>query len=121
MAEGFFVEQVDGVTVHTFTQSSDDAVDLWFNSAVSVIEGNERFTILLDVSAKQVSFTGYARQKSRELFTRYRHRQGRFAFLFSSKTAPHYARIFFASLGRLGFELQFFSNREKALSWLREK
>jgi hypothetical protein len=40
------------------------------------------------------------------------------AFLFSSRTAPHYARIFFASLGKLQFELQFFRDRQRALDWL---
>jgi hypothetical protein len=72
----------------------------------------------MDVSAPQVNFSRYARQKSQEYFGLYRGRKGRLAFLFSSRTAPHYARIFFASLGKLQFELQFFRDRQRALDWL---
>ncbi len=122
MPEGFTCEQRGEITLFTFTDSSEAAIDTWAEILIQTIEGTPAgrpFLILMDVSARQVSFTGYARQRSKELFSRFRARRGRLAFLFSSRTAPHYARIFFASLGRLAFTLQFFSRREKALAWLR--
>ena len=123
MSEGFFTEQVGNISLHIFTASTDAAVDAWGDALSQLIENTPPdgcFRVLLDVSAKQVSFTSHARQKTKELFTRYANRKGRLAFLFSSPTAPYYSRIFFASLGRLNFERNFFSDREKALAWLRE-
>jgi hypothetical protein len=120
---GLLTEVLDGVIIYTFTDSSETAIDRWGVEVAKVIEAKppeQPFRILMDVSSKQVSFSRHARWMSQQIFTRYRDRKGRFAFLFSSKTAPHYARIFFASLGRLQFHLQFFSSREKALQWLHE-
>jgi hypothetical protein len=121
MSEGFTCEQHGDITVFTFADSSEGAIDSWAAALAETINStppNRLFLILMDVSSRQVSFTGYARQRSKELFSRYRVRKGRLAFLFSSRTAPHYARLFFASLGQLTFALQFFSSREKALAWL---
>jgi hypothetical protein len=122
MADGFFVEQFEGITVYTFTNSSEAAIDAWGDALSGLIDSTPDsvpFCVLMDVSSPQVSFSRYARQKTVELFTRYRRRRGRYAFLFSSKTAPHFARIFFASLGKLQFDRQFFSDREKAMDWLK--
>jgi hypothetical protein len=122
MVDGLRTESIDSILIYTFTNSSETAIDVWSDKLAATIEGTQPdqiFRVLIDVSAPQVSFSRHARQKSQYLFTCYRARKGRVAFLFSSKTAPHYARIFFASLGRLQFKLQFFSNREKALDWLR--
>jgi hypothetical protein len=69
----------------------------------------------MDVSSSDVTFTRHARRKSIELFTCCQHHQGRIAFLFSGKTAPHFARMFFASLGRLSFERDFLHNRAHAM------
>jgi hypothetical protein len=122
MADGFFAQQVEGIRVYTFTNSSEAAIDAWGEALSRLIDSTPDsvpFSILMDVSAPQVNFSRYARQKTLELFTRYRGRRGRYAFLFSSKTAPHFARIFFASLGKLQFERHFFSDREKATDWLK--
>jgi hypothetical protein len=122
MPEAFFAEQHGQITIHTFTNSSEYAIDAWAAEFARLIEAtspDQMFLVLMDVSSNNVSFTRYARQKSAELFMRYAHHRGRLAFLFSSKPAPHFARIFFASLGKLAFELAFFSDREKALNWLR--
>lgn len=122
MVDGLRTESIDGILIYTFTNSSETAIDAWGDELAATIEGtapDQVFRVLIDVSSPQVSFSRHARQKSQQLFSSYRARKGRLAFLFSSKTAPHYARIFFASLGRLQFDLQFFSNREKALDWLR--
>ncbi|MBL8165292.1 MAG: hypothetical protein JNJ61_25135 [Anaerolineae bacterium] len=119
MTEGFVVEQQGHITIHRFTESSDKAVNAWRAALISQFESDQPFAVLLDVSAKQVSFTAYARQTTKALFSQYRMRQGRFACLFSSRTAPYYARIFFASLGRLNFAIGTFSSRDAALEWLR--
>jgi hypothetical protein len=122
MSDGFHVEQDGPITIHTFTNSTESAIDTWVTELGLLIEAtptDQVFLVLMDVSSRQVSFTGYARKKSIEIFTRYKHRRGRLAFLFSSKTAPHFGRIFFASLGKLSFEREYFSNRERALDWLR--
>jgi hypothetical protein len=123
MVDGLLTETIDGIVIYTFTNSSESAVDAWGAAVAKVIDDiplDQPFRVLMDVSSPQVSFSRPARNMSQQIFTRYRSRKGRFAFLFSSKTAPHYARIFFASLGRLQFQLQFFSSREKALHWLRD-
>lgn len=123
MTDGFHAEQIDGIAIYTFTTNADSAVDTWVETLAQWIEStqpDQPFRVLMDVSSNQVNFSRYARQKSLEIFGRYRKHQGRYAFLFSSRTAPFYSRIFFASLGRLEFQLAYFNDREKALSWLRE-
>lgn len=121
MPTGFSVTNSNGITIHSFSDSSDESVDAWGTALADLIESTPAdlpFRTLMDVSAQNVSFTRHARQMTLLLFSRYRRRKGRFAFLFSSKTAPHFARIFLASLGRLNFEIAYFSNRDKALEWL---
>jgi len=123
MTEGLHIVQTDGIITYTFTDSSETAIDAWgaaLAEHIDTLPPTQPFCILMDVSSNQVNFSRYARQKSVEMFTRFRKRKGRFAFLFSSRTAPYYSRIFFASLGRLDFELNYFSSREKALAWLHE-
>lgn len=118
-----FVSQIeDGITIQTFYASDDAAVELWAEDLIRTIEQAPAagFTVLMDVSSNKVSFTRHARHWSMEIFTRYKTRKGRIALLFSSRTSPYFARIFFASLGRLNFSLSFFSSREKALEWLRD-
>lgn len=123
MTEGFYCEQQGDIMVYGFTRSEDTDVDAWAAALIAHIEAtppDTPFRVLMDVSAKQVSFTARARQRSVEIFTRYRSRQGRYAFLFSSRTAPYYSRIFFASLGRLNFSLNYFTDPQKAIEWLRQ-
>ncbi|MBA3875045.1 MAG: hypothetical protein H0X30_38455 [Anaerolineae bacterium] len=121
MSDGFYCEQQGTVMLYGFTHSDDDAVDAWaaaLDAYLQSLPAGSTFRILMDVSDKAVSFTPRARQRTVELFTRYRSHHGRFAFLFSSRVAPYYSRIFFASLGRLTFELNYFTDRQKALEWL---
>jgi hypothetical protein len=123
MPEALSVQQEGLVTIHIFANSLDSTIDAWADELAHLIEStppDQAFRVLMDVSSNQVSFTRYARQKSVEIFTSYRHRRGRFAFLFSSKPAPHFARIFFASLGKLSFEREYFSSREQAMHWLQQ-
>ena len=122
MGAAFTTEQDGEITIHTFTESSEAAIDAWADAVARLIEvtpEDEIFLLLMDVSAKQVDFSRYARQNAADLFTRYKQRRGRLAMLFSSRVAPHFARIFFASLGKLDFEYEYFSSREQAMAWLR--
>lgn len=122
MSVGFQSEQIDGILVQTFTDSNDTSVEIWssaLNDTMAQAAPDSPFRVLVDVSARQVSFTRTARQHTVTLFTRHKQQSGRIAFLFSSRTAPYYSRIFFASLGRLAFEINTFNNRDKALEWLR--
>ncbi len=122
MSDGFYCEQQGEVMVYGFAHSDDNAVDSWaieLDAYLDNLLADKSFRVLMDVSDKDVSFTPRARQRTVELFTRYRTRHGRFAFLFSSRVAPYYSRIFFASLGRLTFELNYFTDKQKALDWLR--
>lgn len=121
MSDGFYCEQQGTVMLYGFTHSDDAAVDAWaaaLDAYLGSLPAGNTFCVLMDVSEKAVSFTPRTRQRTVELFTRYRAHQGRFAFLFSSRVAPYYSRIFFASLGRLAFELNYFTDRQKALEWL---
>jgi len=122
MSDGFYCEQHDEVMIFGFTHSADAAVDAWADALsvyLDTFPPDQSFRIVMDVSDQAVSFTPRARQRTVELFTHYRTRQGRFAFLFSSRVAPYYSRIFFASLGRLTFQLNYFTDQHKALEWLR--
>ncbi len=121
MSDGFYCEQQGEVMIYGFTHSDDDAVDAWavaLSAYLDTLPTEKPFRVLMDVSDKSVSFTPRARQRTVELFTRYRTHHGRYAFLFSSRVAPYYSRIFFASLGRLTFELNYFTDKQKALDWL---
>jgi hypothetical protein len=123
MSDGFYAQQQGAVAIHTFTDSTNAAVDSWATELARHIDTtppDQPFRVLMDVSSNNVSFTRHARQTTVQLFTRFQNRSGRFAFLFSSRTAPYFARIFFATLGKLGFEIAYFSNRTKALEWLNE-
>lgn len=121
MTSDFSTEQIGPVAVHTFSQSTEAAVDAWAEAMVRCFEDaspQEPVAILVDVSAPQVDFSRYARKTSQWLFNHYRQHPGKIAFIFSSRTAPYFARIFFASLGRLHFEVQSFNSRESGLRWL---
>lgn len=123
MSAGLHESHHNHITIYTFLDSSDDSVETWAAALCKLIDTtplSQPFYVLMDVSAPHVQFTRLARQKSSEIFTTYRARQGYMAFLFSSKIAPHFSRLFFASLGRLNFDLHFYSDRETALTWLHE-
>ena len=65
--DGFYIEEDGDVTIHTITNSSEQAIDTWYAELACLIEMTPSelpFRVLLDVSAKHVSFTQYARQKS---------------------------------------------------------
>ena len=120
---GLQIEQLNEIVVYTFTDSSEESVDTWVISLEGLFQETpptQPFHALVDVSAQDVDFNAHARQKSAELFTRYASHHGYIAFIFTGVTAPHYARIFFAGLGPLSFEVEFFETREAGLGWLRD-
>jgi hypothetical protein len=117
------VEVQDDIMIYTFHNSSEQAVDTWVAELICHLEMTPPelpFRVLMDVSSPQVNFTLYARQQSLMIFSQFKQRQGRIAFLFSSKTAPYFAHIFFATIGKLTFERGYFSDQTKAMTWLCE-
>jgi hypothetical protein len=117
----FLTEELDSITTHTFVISSDEAVDRWAEALRRFMETtSDPFYYLFDVSGKDVYFTSYARETAKVLFSDYRKRRGYVAFVMVWVTGPHIAKLFFASLGKLDYEVQFFNTREEGLTWLRE-
>lgn len=109
------------IIIQKFKRSTDEAVDVWANELIQIIETtpqDEHFFVLIDVAGPNVGFTPHARKRSKEIFSKYRHRQGNIAFLFEWRTSPYFARLFFASLGKLDFKLNYFHKRDQALQWL---
>jgi hypothetical protein len=102
MSEGFRRERDGDVVILTLTKDDEATVDLWAAAMQSVIESAsdvDGFRILTDVSAREVGFTGYARQTSKQLFNQYKRQNGRLGFLFSSKTAPYYKALMWLKEG----------------------
>jgi hypothetical protein len=123
MADDFSTYSDQFIQIFQFSRSTDQAVDQWAAAIEAYIEQmpkSEPFYILLDVSADGVDFTAHARQHSKRLFTKFKDRQGYVAMLFAWRTSPYFARLFFSSLGRLGFKRNFFHNRSQATAWLHE-
>lgn len=124
MHQGLTYEQDGRIILLTFIDSEDETVAEWgalMRQAIDSTPPGEPFLILVDVSAPDVAFTAAARRTSQELVAAYRMRRGRMAFIFGWVVGPYIARIFFASLGRIVFELNFFNSREKGIAWLKER
>lgn len=121
MPHDYYSEAQGNIVTQKFLRSTDEAVDLWAKELAQLIEAtphNGCFFVLVDVAGPNVGFTARARERSKELFLKYRHRQGYIAFLFEWRTSPYFARLFFASLGKLDFKLNYFHKRDQALAWL---
>ena len=118
---GLEITEQGEIVIYTFTDSADKYVDEWAESLETLFNDTptmQPLYVMVDVSSPDVEFTALARQKSAEIFPRYHTHRGRVAFVFSGVTAPYYARIFFAGMGRLDFEVEFFDNRDAGLNWL---
>lgn len=121
MSHDYHSETHGKIIIQKFTRSTDTAVDLWADDLEQRINTTPRdgcFFVLVDVAGPNVGFTPHARKRSKEIFSKYRHRQGYIAFLFEWRTSPYFARLFFASLGKLDFKLNYFHKRDQALAWL---
>ena len=122
MSPPFTVEQKQDIVIHRFITSEDEAVDLWstaFTSLANSTPEAEWFRVLVDVAGPNISFTSHARATTRTLFTQYGKRKGRVAFLFAWRTSPYLARIFFAGLGKLELQINYFSDEASAIQWLK--
>ncbi len=111
------------IQVFRFLRSTDEAVDLWAAELETYIQNvppKAPFYILLDVSGDKVGFTAKARQHSKRIFNQNRKRKGYIAMLFEWRTSPYFGRLFFASLGKLNFKLNYFHQSEDAQNWLQQ-
>ncbi|MGB1286669.1 MAG: hypothetical protein ACPG7F_09075 [Aggregatilineales bacterium] len=117
-----YYSKTDGhIKIFKFVRSTDAAVEAWaadLDAYLSQHPPGDPFYILLDVSGDNVGFTTAARQNSKHLFDKYRDRDGYIAMLFSGRTSPYFARLFFASLGKLNVKLDYFAHPQKARAWL---
>ncbi len=123
MTADLLVYQDEFIQIFRFLRSTDEAVELWAAELESYIQNmpqKEPFFILLDVSGDKVGFTARARQHSKRIFNQYRMRKGYIAMLFEWRTSPYFGRLFFASLGKLSFKLNYFHQLEDAQNWLQQ-
>lgn len=123
MTPNFYTESDNHIQIFKFNESTDDAVQQWadaLDSYISSIPTQSPFYILLDVTGENVEFTPLARQESKRIFSKYQTRIGYVAMLFEWRTSPYFARIFFATIGKLGFKLKYFTEATEAHEWLYE-
>ena len=123
MPDDFYTLQDDFINVFKFTRSTETAVDEWAIALERTIEEtpeSERFYILLDVSGDDVTFSQSARAHSKRIFSEYKERKGYIAMVFEWRTSPYFARVFFATIGKLGFKLNYFTDDKAAKAWLRD-
>lgn len=121
MPDDFYTLSEDFIEVFKFRRSTDEAVEQWaeaLDATISNTPKKETFYILLDVSGDDVTFSASARAHSKRLFTKHQKRRGYIAMLFEWRTAPYFARLFFATIGKLGFKLNYFHKEEAAYTWL---
>lgn len=123
MTEDFYTSTDDFIEIFKFKRSTDEAVIQWAQALDEYIEQTpkkENFYILLDVSGEDVEFTATARTHSKQVFSKHKKRKGYIAMLFEWRTSPYFARLFFASIGKLGFKLNYFHDSGRAYDWLQE-
>jgi hypothetical protein len=123
MSDSFVVEQIGRITCHTFKDSSDGTVDEWvqsFHEYMKAAPAKRPFYYLFDISGEDVYFTSYAREMAAELFATYGDRQGYMAFIMVWVTGPHIAKLFFSSLGRLAYKVEYFNTAAEGLQWLQD-
>ena len=123
MTDDFYTETVDFIEVFKFVRSTDEAVEAWAHTLDQLIADtpkSELFYILLDVRGDEVTFSAAAREQSKRVFSKHQKRKGYIAMLFEWRTSPYFARLFFSTMGKLGFKLNYFHQEDAAYSWLRQ-
>lgn len=123
MSLDFYMETDDFIQIFKFHRSTDEAVMQWshaLDQAIDSLPPQDPFYILVDVTGDDVEFTALARQESKRVFGKHQAHRGYIAMLFEWRTSPYFARLFFSTLGKLNFKLQYFSQPEKAYQWLHE-
>lgn len=121
MTSDFYMETHDFIQILKFRRSTDEAVMQWANvleSHIDSIPPKDPFYILLDVTGDGVEFTSLARQESKRIFGEHKAHVGYLAMVFEWRTSPYFARLFFASLGKLNFKMNYFTDHEQAIAWL---
>ena len=121
MPEDFYTVTEDFIEVFKFRRSTDEAVEQWAEALDTYIENTAKsdyFYILLDVSGDGVDFTEAARSQSKQVFSKHKKRKGYIAMLFEWRTSPYFARLFFATIGKTGFKLNYFHKADVAYEWL---
>ena len=123
MSDDFYIEKADFIDVFKFVRSTDEAVEAWaqqLDETITNTAKSEKFYILLDVRGEEVTFSAMAREESKRVFSTHHKRKGYIAMLFERRTSPYFARIFFSTLGKLGFKLKYFHQEESAYAWLNQ-
>ncbi len=104
-------------------RSTDEAVEAWAQTLDQLIADtpkSELFYVLLDVRGDEVTFSAATREQSKRVFSKHQKRKGYIAMLFEWRTSPYFARLFFSTMGKLGFKLNYFHQEDAAYAWLRE-
>lgn len=123
MTDDFYTEKVDFIDVFKFVRSTDEAVEAWAQTLDQLIANtpkSELFYILLDVRGEEVTFSTSAREQSKRVFSKHQKRKGYIAMLFEWRTSPYFARLFFSTIGKLGFKLKYFHQEDVAYAWLNQ-
>lgn len=123
MPEDFYMLQEDFITILKFNRSTDAAVEKWAAALEEKMQNTPKstpFYILLDVSGDEVEFTSLARSHSKRIFTQYKQCKGYIAMIFEWRTSPYFARLFFSTIGKLSFQLKYFTDNTQAKQWLHE-
>lgn len=121
MTANFYTESDNHIQIFRFRESTDTAIQAWADALdeyIGSIPEKTPFYVLLDVTGENVEFTALARQESKRIFTKYQTHVGYLAMLFEWRTSPYFARLFFASIGKLGFKLKYFTKADEARQWL---
>ncbi len=121
MSSDFYTFTDGFIQVFKFNKSTDAAVEAWAAALENHIQqtpADQPVYVLLDVTGDEVTFSAAARQQSKRIFSTHRDRVGYIALLFEWRTSPYFARLFFASLGKLTFKMNYFHRTEAARAWL---
>lgn len=117
----FYTETEDFIQIYKFNRSTDAAVKQWSDTLdrhIMAIQKSDPFFILLDVTGDNVEFTSTVRRAAKQIFSKHRDHVGYLAMIFSWRTSPYFARLFFASIGQLTFKLNYFTDIDAAKEWL---
>jgi len=121
MTTDFYSERDGHIQIFKFNESTDVAVQKWADALDTYMDSmpdDAPFYVLLDVTGEGVEFTPLARQESKRIFGKYKSHAGYLAMVFEWRTSPYFARLFFASLGKLGFKMKYFTDYDDARQWL---
>lgn len=123
MSLSYTAEPQEHITIFTLTHTDDETVTAWASDVETIMshaEDDNPFYILIDAAYETTDFIPLLRQSVVRLCKTYRHKRGFVAFIFGMRTAPYVIRLFFATMGKLDFRINFFHERKAAEKWLYE-